>query len=165
MPQFSVRGAVRGAERGRGFDFGSPFSEVVGSLRVRSCRKFRSSPRDIPWLPMPVSSMTGPWNACHHTVLKAGRLLPDLQGYGPPTEHHPARSRHQFVQPVGTHSLACIAAQRRGKHQASEQRAFLCLMLHWQSGEVAVSPGRTPLVVHELPRRSRVDVVSFAKGS
>lgn len=28
-----------------------------------------------------------------------------------------------------------------------------------------MSPQRTPLLVHELPRRSRVDVAAFAKGS
>lgn len=30
---------------------------------------------------------------------------------------------------------------------------------------MAVSPGRTPLPVRELPRRSRIDVAAFAKGS
>jgi hypothetical protein len=53
--------------------------------------------------------------------------------------------------------LACIAAQPHDKHQASTQRAFHCPTLRLQSAELAVSPVRTPLVVHELAHRSQVN--------
>lgn len=56
------------------------------------------------------------------------------------------------------------SALRPNGWQASGQDAFRCSRCTGFD-EVAVSPGRTPLLTHELPRRSRVGVAASAKGS
>lgn len=48
--------------------------------------------------------------------------------------------------------------------QASGQHDYRCTRCTEPDG-AAVSPGRTALVVRELPRYARVDVAAFAKGS